>query len=418
VHGKLKLLANPDYEHQFYVDGSTVVSDVWLGSWQTVAVGSTGRGGRSFFGLNVENPESFGAGNVLWEFSDPELGTPAHGKASIALVNGQWSAVFGNGYNSDSDKAQLFIVNIADGSATSIDTGVGSATQKNGLATPFLLDMNEDGEADLAYAGDALGNLWVFDLAGGGFTKILEARDKNGNIQPITAPPAVVASPEKDGTFQVVVGTGKLFEQSDVKDMQIQTIYSVRDCGMAGCTTGIANRSNLVEREFDGDHPITDVFTNKKSDYSETRDAFKIKINDEDGDGVDDGVDYTSKMGFYIDLTTPTGTIPPGARVIYQPDMLKKNMIVQMIAPASGNNPCEGGSVSGGLLEINPFTGAPVKSELFKTNHNSGGMWGEGNGWGDATYEDGIYYLPGTGPLQPLGGGRLPGGRQSWRQLR
>jgi type IV pilus assembly protein PilY1 len=428
VHAKLKLLANPDYSHQFYVDGTTVVSDVLLsGSWKTVAVGSTGRGGRSFFALNVENPTDFGAGNVLWEFSDPELGTPAHGKPDIALVDGKWSAVFGNGYNSASNQARLFIVDINTGSATSISTGVGSSDKQNGLASPFLLDADEDGDADIAYAGDALGNLWKFDLAGKKVYKLLEATDAKGKVQPITAPPAVVASPGKDGTFQVVIGTGKLFEQSDVSDTQIQTIYSVRDCGIqTDCTVGVANRTNgtLVKREFDGDHPEKDLFTNAKSDYSEEKVAFKIKkidnvgsVDDEGGvvgDGVDDGVDYAGgKKGFYLDITTPPVPVA-GARVIYQPDMLKRNMLVQMIGPS--DDPCIS-SVTGGYLEINPFTGAPVKSELYKTNYNSAGLWGEG-GWGDIIVEDGIAYFPGGPPREILGGGRLPGGRQSWRQIR
>jgi type IV pilus assembly protein PilY1 len=420
VHATLKLLANPDYEHQFYVDGSTVVSDVLLsGSWKTVAVGSTGRGGRSFFALDVENPASFGAENVLWEFSDPELGVPAHGKAGIALLpNGKWSAVFGNGYNSASDEARLFIVDIDTGSASSIPTGAGSATEKNGLATPFLLDADEDGDADIAYAGDALGNLWKFNLQTNRVEKLLEARDAKGNIQPITAPPAVIASPKHDGTFQVVIGTGKYFERSDVSDTQVQTVYSVRDCGiLSACTVGVAaSRTNgsLVTREFDGDHPIKDTFINKKSDYSEEKAAFKIKMNDADKDGVDDGVDYTGgQKGFYIDLSTPTGTIPPGARVIYQPDMLRKNLLVQITGPA--DDPCTS-SVTGGLLEINPFTGAPVKSELFKTGHGSMGMWGEG-GLGDITVGD-FVYIPGGPTLDILSGGRLPGGRQSWRQIR
>ncbi|MDR2625218.1 MAG: hypothetical protein LBC37_02705, partial [Zoogloeaceae bacterium] len=124
--------------------------------------------------------------------------------------------------------------------------------------------------------------------------------------------------------------------------------------------------------------------------------------------------------GFYIDLqidmtdATKPSPLPVGARVIYQPDMLKKNLLVQMIGPS--DDPCIS-SVSGGLLEINPFTGAPVKSELYKTGENSAGLWGEG-GWGDIIVQDKIAYIPGTGPLEILGGGRLPGGRQSWRQIR
>ena len=57
--------------------------------------------------------------------------------AVVRLRNGQWAAVFGNGYNSVNGKAVLYIVNIANGSIISkIDTGVGAGG--NGLSTPAL----------------------------------------------------------------------------------------------------------------------------------------------------------------------------------------------------------------------------------------------------------------------------------------
>ena len=96
------------------------------------------------------------------EYTHAELGLVL-GKAQIVrLNNGVWTAVSGNGYNSASEQAQLFIINLATGALIKkFDTGVGS---ENGLATPLLVDTNGDFSYDYAYAGDLQGNVWKFDL--------------------------------------------------------------------------------------------------------------------------------------------------------------------------------------------------------------------------------------------------------------
>jgi type IV pilus assembly protein PilY1 len=428
VQGHLKKLANPDYEHQFYVDGSPTVSDVWLssvGAWRRVAVNSSGRGGRSFFALNVENPASFGAGDVLWEVNssdDGDLGTPANVDAQIGLLpDGSWHAVFGNGYNSDNHHAALFIVKIDDGSIRKIDTGVGDASAPNGLSSPVLLDADGDGDMDLAYAGDALGNLWKFNLTANTAQNLLQATDSSGNPQPISAPPMVVPVPASAatpaGSFQVVVGTGKFFEQSDVSDTQLQTVYGVRDCGiLAGCAVTSASRGDMLARTFLSGHPTTDTFTNKGSSTTLSLSSWKLDIVDANADGVDDGVNYLTQRGYYIDLTVPP--MPSGSRVVNRSQMLRKNALVPLLAPS--DDPCLS-AISGGFMEINPFTGGYVKSEIFLTENGSNVYWGTG-GLAEVTItEDGKVYMPGL-PGEPgtaldlLGSNRR--GRQSWRQLR
>src|SRR5690606_15735256 len=103
--GKLLQLANPDYDHRYYVDGAVRVSDVATsasGNWRTVLVGATGAGGATVFGLNVTNPGSFSSNDILWELDGGNeqhlghvLGTPV-----IAAVNiggaPRWVALFGN----------------------------------------------------------------------------------------------------------------------------------------------------------------------------------------------------------------------------------------------------------------------------------------------------------------------------------
>src|SRR5690606_35290144 len=89
---KLFELANPNYSHRYYVDGAIRVSDVATsasGGWKSVLVGTSGAGGATVFGLDVTDPDDFGADDVLWEIDggdDEDLGSVL-GSPVIAAVN-------------------------------------------------------------------------------------------------------------------------------------------------------------------------------------------------------------------------------------------------------------------------------------------------------------------------------------------
>lgn len=68
----------------------------------------------------------------------------------------------GNGYDSPSGRAVLFLIDIADGKLTKIPTKANDSL--NGLSSVRVADNNSDGIADYVYAGDLRGNLWRFDL--------------------------------------------------------------------------------------------------------------------------------------------------------------------------------------------------------------------------------------------------------------
>src|SRR5690606_32021496 len=124
-------LANPGYVHRYYVDGLITTSDAYYnGNWHTVLVGSTGAGAGSvapsatvggfgsMFGLDISAPASFDQTKVLWEISgknDSDMGF-ALGKAAIVPVATaagiRFVAIFGNGVNSASGRAVLFVVDI------------------------------------------------------------------------------------------------------------------------------------------------------------------------------------------------------------------------------------------------------------------------------------------------------------------
>ncbi len=402
-HGKLATLAAQDYAHKYFVDGPLSASDAYIGSaWKTVLVGSTGAGGRTYFALDVERPDSFGPSNVLWEFTHDELGT-AIGQASIVKVeNGNWVAIFGNGYNSQSNTARLFVVDLATGSLLRmIDTQVGTTVQPNGLAAPAAVDTNSNGVVDAVYAGDMQGNMWRFDFKGSvsdwrvsfatGTTPkpLFRAVDAFGNAQPIMTSPSVRRNPYRSGTI-VYFGTGQFFEVGDQVITARQSIYGVYDeCGLsftapASCysVSGAAKvaRANLVQQRI--------VREQLGADFDGQAQDIRVVTQNSMG---------ASNKGFYLDLLPPSGTVE-GERVINSPNGYFSDRIV-FTSFIPNADPCDGEG-SGWLYELNPFTGGRTEFSVFDLNNdgffNSSEFTSEFGGSGDAKVA--------------VSGRRLPGG--------
>jgi type IV pilus assembly protein PilY1 len=112
---ELSKLTAPTYAHQYYVDGISVAGDVYDGSaWHTLLAGATGAGGRAVFALDVTNPDAFGTGSALWEFTnadDADLGYTLAQPLVVRMQNGDWAVIVANGYNSDNGHAVLFVLN-------------------------------------------------------------------------------------------------------------------------------------------------------------------------------------------------------------------------------------------------------------------------------------------------------------------
>lgn len=366
--GNLKHLAAQDYQHRYYVDGAPIVRDAYLGSWKSVLVGATGAGGRSYFAMDVDNPSAFSKNSVLWEFTHDELGQTI-GEASIVKTeSGHWVAIFGNGYNSNSQRAQLFVVNLSDGTLLKkIDTATGAAATPNGMATPVAIDSDANGLVDLVYAGDYRGNLWKFDVSGkttdtwkvahqdGGLPRpLFKTVDRGDHSQPITSKPNVGRHPEKG--LIAYVGTGKFFLTGDQGDLSEQSIYGVFDeCPplweghearpepVAGCADPVGTakvlRSNLLEQ--------------------------KIFYEDQFGNrGVTSNTLSTEK-GFYIDMIPPSNEVK-GERIISQPSLLFDGR-VQFTSLIPNDDPCSAGTF-GWTMQLDPFSGGRLDYSVFDVN--------------------------------------------------
>ncbi len=245
---------DPDFTHKAMVDGPPAVFDIDLGrtmndagtaigtttNWRSVLVGSLGKGGKSYFAIDVTDPsamttETAVAGKVLWEFSHTDLGFTYGAPSAVKTRKWGWVLVFGSGYNNSDGQGYFFFVNPRNGALLEkVGTGAGSTTSQAGMAhvQAYVLDRT-DGTAESVYAGDLLGNLWRLDVtpATGAYAapvKLAELRNANNQALPVTSRPLVVVHPRLNRRF-ITVGTGRLLHSSDVNSTQKQVFAAILD---------------------------------------------------------------------------------------------------------------------------------------------------------------------------------------------
>lgn len=350
-------LASLAYEHRFLLDGELARAPRGpLTGNRRYLYALLGRGGKGLFSLDVTEPTQFDGTSLLWEYSsgttspgatDLDLGLMLGRPVIAALNNGKLGVILGNGYNSSSSRAVLyiFIVN-ADGRLDRVRKLETPASGENGLAGPAILDDNRDGKADWVYAGDLQGNVWKFDLRAADPADwklaldgkpLFEARDQANNAQPITAPLlAVLNDRPNDPNFgkpYVFFGTGAYFREGDPADANTQTWYGLADTGTPISTGRLAltPRTIVATAVIDG------------------RPARAFSVGTEG--------DMTNRRGWYLDLGSPNS----GERIV------TASRIVQLSAPALvaaslypvSDEPCASGG-RGYLNLVDPYTGAAL----------------------------------------------------------
>ncbi|MDG2175710.1 MAG: PilC/PilY family type IV pilus protein [Gammaproteobacteria bacterium] len=388
VFEDLPELGQSSYIHRYFVNEPPTVVDAFFpnfagsGEWRTALVGGLGLGGQGMYALDVTDPSTLIESNAddisLWEFNDaddPDLGY-SFGSPSIAKMhNGQWVAVFGNGYNnteadgaaSTTGHASLFIVDIETGDlVTKIDTGVGSVATPNGLASPALVDIDRDFLVDYIYAGDIEGNVWKFDVTDSDEDE-WDVAYKSGSTplplfsapagQQITTRPQITLHPADLDGFMVYFGTGQYLETGDNDPVgaDTQAFYGVWD----------KNETTLTA--FDTDDLLQQFIT----------DEF-LKGFDTDEDTIDDRfftlrevsdypINYDSHMGWYMQLLAQlvegsANTDNFGEKQVSNALVRDGRVIFTTLIPSQ--NQCDfGGSsfimeldfLNGGQLSIPPF---------------------------------------------------------------
>lgn len=394
VFENLSVLTLPEYKHQFFVDSTPSVEDAYIRatgssspSWNTIAVGGLGAGGRGYYALNitVPDPASTAVDQVMWEFGPEDdavtfngdtfsdLGL-SFGRPLIAMSNAtdgsnqKWVAVFGNGYNSASFSGNaviymLFIDQGIDGvwstsDFVKIDTDVGGSGTPNGIADVRAIDIDANGTIDWLYAGDLRGNLHAVNIESAvpndwslssNRSILFEAGySQTGEPQPITTRPIVVNNENGAGVI-VVFATGSYFTNSDAIDTDIQSIYGIED--------------NFSGNEVDADDLVEQTLSNQF--FTDGATTLDVRV-------LNEVAAASSDRGWFIDFdvlrSSGSGVEFPGEKVVRALQLRNDVLFMNTIIPQELScDPSPGGF----LLALDPQTGTAGQEVIFDINTDS-----------------------------------------------
>ncbi len=248
----LASLGRSPLNHRYLVNATPTSYDIDMGktwngtgvgtstNWRSVLIGGLGKGGRTYYAIDVTNPagvttEATAAANVLWEFTAPQMGYTFGEPVVVKTRKYGWTVILPSGYNTPDGQGYLFFVNPSTGALLeTVATGVGSVANDAGLAhaNAYVVDFT-DGYADAVYAGDLLGNLWRFDVTGASGVypaplRLATLSHPTDGAQPVTSRPIIELHPRTKQRV-VMVGTGRLLADTDIASTQEQTFYAIAD---------------------------------------------------------------------------------------------------------------------------------------------------------------------------------------------
>jgi len=398
VLGKLEGLTNDGYTyaHTYSVDGPLTEVDAYLTTpnltgggtsvgWRNLVVGTTGAGAKAVFALNATDLLGMNGKAVLWEINaDPafpvmpgnsttsfaEMGNVLSAPQSGITVSGDWVTIFGNGYDSKSGKASLFIV----------ETGTGKLlkeiktdnTTANGLGGVRLV-YNDKQQIIGVYAGDLKGRLWKFDLSssastswglGNGGVALFTAQNGSTAL-PITAAPAVLErtdQPSFKPSYLVTVSTGKLFEAGDPSVVTpTQMTYGLWDkkpFGSTGADTINDSQLEAIKQTF--------VTGNIDPKTGET-------INGAGGTTQVASISFVNPAVTSLDWNVRRGwklTLDAfaGQRTIYPVTMQDAVAKIDTVAPQASSSSCLATNSNAMSFFVDPLTGACRVGGTLDTN--------------------------------------------------
>ena len=403
---KLSALTGTTYlgAHQSYVDGSPTVAEAQVANtgaatdWRTVLVSGTGAGGKGVFGLDVTDPSTFSANNVMWEFTaadDSDMGYVV-GRPQILKIRKNatnlspavygWYAVVPSGVNnyvadgygrfSSTGKPALFFLDISKPVGTAWVLGTNyfkvslpadatlSQTRGPGLVN-FSAALNDVGATTKIYAGDLHGNMWklVFANAANGtadwslaklsaFNRgttdasafpLYTARDGSSVVQPISMAPSLVRG-GSNGVTYVAFGTGKYLEQTDKTTSQVNSVYAVFDTDATVAADGSAG----AEVSGRGRLQAANVTTSTGA----------ITVPPFIWGRATSDTDTARRSGWYVDLPTS------GERSISSALIFGDSLVFGSLIPGAsgGANTCGAAGGSGYQYVVNADTGKGVLS--------------------------------------------------------
>jgi type IV pilus assembly protein PilY1 len=429
-------LTNPLYTHDYLVDSTPVAGDVFYAdAWHTWLVGGVDSNGQEIYALDITDPASFSASDVIGDWDSTtltHLGNTVGTPIITRMHNGDWAIIFGSGLHTNNDgtgtvnddtTAGVYIglIDPTTGAVTFqfLDTGVGSKTNPDGLAYVSQVDLDGDHIADYLYAGDTQGNVWRFDVTSsdktqwkvstfgaGSPTPLFVAKDASGNRQPITTSITILAVQTGLVTRDMLYfGTGRQTQATTSQGVQYakgtstnstaQTFYGIWDWDMgnwdslstaqyASLSSGSVTRSDLLVQTLEPNPDPSD----KTHRYLNT-----TKVVCWQGDAVTTQCPTQNQYGWLFDLPDPgsaTGEwAGEGEQVIYNPAYIDGAVVVNTaIPPKISASACNPGLQSGWTMAFDPSTGGGFPEGYFPDE--GGGFGSSGSGSVGGTMVSGV----------------------------
>lgn len=359
VMPNMRHLADTNYDHRYYADGSPTVADVCSSpgtgtpsvcssatAWKTILVAGLDKGGCGYYALDVTDPAN---PKGLWEFTHAQMGYSYGHPVITRRKDGKWVAIFTSGYNNvpgtcgkttGDGIGRVFVVDAMTGTLLdTISTGEGSAETPSNLGMlNAWVEVAELNTADVLYAGDMLGNVWRIDFddnhapSGKEAFKLATLRNAAGTAQPISVKPELAYT---NGSRVVMVGTGRLLSLDDLSNAQGQSVYGLKD---DLSTTGLSNpRANASVKSR--------TLTTTTGSNGQT-------IRTISGDAID----WATDKGWYFDFPS-TGSGNASERV--NVDMQLQYNILTVATNVPESNACTAGGY-GWLYYVDLETGKQV----------------------------------------------------------
>ena len=357
----LDKLSAPDFTHRYYVDGNIAVIGGTKTGGTNYLVGFMGRGAKGLYGLQV-NSAGVVTGSGAWENfdgSDSDMGYLLGKPVTGFLNDGTPVVVFGNGYNSTSSKAVLYVVRLSDG--TVLKKFKTSNTSLNGLSTPGVV-LN-GGKLQYAYAGDYLGSVWRFDLTGitggsasataGSGTKKWAGDSNKPIVAPITVSDSGTDTTDTDVQNKrfLFFGTGSDLTSTAASNTHKQTLYGLID----NSDDSLIEIKSLQSRSLNA----------KTGTYTGFQGTLDVNVRSFVPPSAND---MKGKQGWFLNWTVPANS---ASEKVFTAATVRSASTPTLVVSSNimNNNTCTG-TGAGFLNALDAYRGGGLTTSFFDINRN------------------------------------------------
>ena len=398
--------SSPQYAHNAYVDATPGTGDLFYsGAWHTWLVGGLGAGGNAsgtindktstangvLYALDITDPTLFSESNAVslvrgeWDLTsivcvnvtcNTSLGSVYGTPIIRRLHDGNWAVIFGNGRNSTTGTAGVFImtVNAITGARSFrfLAAGTASSGNKNGIDYVASADLDGDHVTDYLYAGDYQGKVWRFDLTSSDPAQWAASSTPlftTATGQPITTALTVNSVVQSTGNSRIVVafGTGEQLPQTLTSGAayasNTQSFYGIWDWNMASWNgkSQVKYVSLAAPQSFGISDLTLQTITTISGGTGSVANFRTVSQNPVCWSGSSVCSGSNTKFGWRINFSSTE-------QVIYNPRLAYGALIFNTTLPAVAQTlSCSNQPSTGYTMAISPDTGGALTTSLFAT---------------------------------------------------